>query len=155
MALCRRVSGYEKIGQQTNRFPVITLNKELGVRTGLVSNADSRILKALGDLGAAPYLNPTVISEYERIEKPDRNIWSIACRRAGVAATQAAHVGDEYDADAVGASQAGLRSIWFRPLGESTHVEEDEGKSVPEGAVLAKSLPDVVGFVREWNQVAE
>lgn len=56
--------------------------------------------------------------------------------------------------DVIGAKQAGLRSIWFRPPGE-THVEEDEQKDVPEGVVVAESLLDVVEFVREWNKVDE
>jgi FMN phosphatase YigB (HAD superfamily) len=45
-----------------------------------------------------PFLDPAVVSEREGVEKPDRSIWEIACRRAGVEMGQAAHVGDEYDA---------------------------------------------------------
>lgn len=136
-------------------LPTLTaLNDELGVRTGLISNADSRILKALEDLGAMRHLNPAVISEHEGVEKPDQSIWSTACGRAGLVQAQAAHVGDEYDADVIGAKRAGLRSIWFRPPGE-THVEGDEKKDVPEGVVVAKSLLDVVEFVREWNKAAK
>ncbi|KAG8686217.1 hypothetical protein FRC08_012680, partial [Ceratobasidium sp. 394] len=123
------------------------------VRTGLVSNADLRILKALDDLGAMSFLDPAVVSEREGIEKPDRKMWELACRRAGVELGEAAHVGDEYHADVVGAREAGLRSIWFRPVGEELHREEDVGKDVPEGAVLAERLLDVVGIVKKWNNL--
>ncbi|KAG9103764.1 hypothetical protein FRC06_008222 [Ceratobasidium sp. 370] len=127
--------------------------KALGVRTGLVSNSDSRILEALDDLGVMPFLDPALVSEREGIEKPDRRIWELACRRAGVEADEAAHVGDEYHADVVGAREAGLRSIWFRPVGEALHREEDAGKDVPEGAVLAEALLDVVEIVKKWNSL--
>ncbi|KAG8731791.1 hypothetical protein FRC12_019572, partial [Ceratobasidium sp. 428] len=128
-----------------------TLNSELGVRTGLVSNADSRILKALEDLEVMSLLDPALVSELEGIEKPDRRMWELACQRAGVETTEAAHVGDEYDADVIGAREAGLKSIWFRPVGEELHREQDAGKDVPEGAVLVEKLVDVVEVVRKWN----
>ena len=56
--------------------------------------------------------------------------------------------------DVMGAKRAGLRPIWFRPPGE-THVEGDETRDVPEGVPVAKSLLDVVEFVRKWNKAAE
>ncbi|QRV94240.1 haloacid dehalogenase [Ceratobasidium sp. AG-Ba] len=127
------------------------LNGELGVKTGLVSNADLRILKALDDLGATSLFDPTIISEREGIEKPDRRMWEIACRRAGVEPGEAAHVGDEYDADVVGALNAGLKSIWYRPVGEPLHRDEDAGKQVPRGAELAEHMLDVVEIVKRWN----
>lgn len=55
-------------------------------------------MKALEDLGAMRYLNPALVSEHEGVEKPDQRIWGAACGRAGVELTQAAHVGDEYEA---------------------------------------------------------
>ncbi|KAG9105315.1 hypothetical protein FRC07_009395 [Ceratobasidium sp. 392] len=116
------------------------LNNELGIKTGLVSNSDSRILRALDDLGALTLLDPVLVSEREGIEKPDKRIWELACQRVGVEATEAVHVGDEYNADVLGAREAGLRSIWFRPVGEELHREEDAGKDVPEGAELAEHL---------------
>ncbi|KAG8747809.1 hypothetical protein FRC10_011254 [Ceratobasidium sp. 414] len=125
----------------------------MGVRTGLVSNSDLRILKALDDLGVMSFLDPALVSEREGIEKPDWRIWELACRRAGVEVVEAAHVGDEYHADVVGAREAGLRSIWFRPAGEELHREEDAGKDVPKGAVLAETLLDVVDIVKRWNSL--
>jgi putative hydrolase of the HAD superfamily len=45
--------------------------------------------------------------------KPAREIFSLACRTAGVEPHDAVYVGDLYEIDAVGARQAGLRGIWL------------------------------------------
>ncbi|GAB1524709.1 hypothetical protein RhiTH_007863 [Rhizoctonia solani] len=128
-----------------------TLNNELGIRTGLVSNCDSRIVDALRDLKVANHLDPMVFSEFEKCEKPDVRMWQVACQRAGMEVKEAVHVGDEFDADIVGATRAGVRAIWYRPSGQDTHVEEDATIIVPEGVIVAKKLTDVVDIVRGWN----
>lgn len=94
--------------------PVIVRRlQEHGIKTALVSNADSRMrmcylhfykkqlftsispVSVLADLEVSDYLQPIVTSEIEEIEKPDARLFHIACQRAGVPAVNAAHVGDE------------------------------------------------------------
>lgn len=112
-------------------------------------------------------LHPAVVSDLEGIEKPDPRMWGIACRRAGVAASEAAHVGDEYEAyvilslfgsrltdfrDVLGAHRAGLRPIWFCPPGQDTHVDVDLNRVVPSDVPIVEKFPDVVQIVKQWNQ---
>ena len=49
------------------------------------------------------------------VPKPAREIFNLACRRAGVLPEEAAYVGDDYHSDVVGAKSAGLTSIWYNP----------------------------------------
>lgn len=124
---------------------------DLGVKTGLVSNCDSGILRALEDLGATSFLEPTVISEFEGFGKPDERMWQVACQWAGLPLEQAVHVGDEFDADVLGASRAGVRPIWFRPTGETDRHVNDADRVAPEGVEVVENLIDVVEVVKRWN----
>jgi len=74
------------------------LLKQMGIRTGLVSNTDARMLDVLKDLDATHYLDPILISETEGIEKPSRHIFVRACDLVGVKPEETLHVGDELEA---------------------------------------------------------
>lgn len=53
----------------------------------------------LHDLELSQYLDVIVLSEEEKFEKPSKQIWEAACRRAGVALSHnVLHVGDELEA---------------------------------------------------------
>ncbi|KAL5631237.1 hypothetical protein ACGC1H_006924 [Rhizoctonia solani] len=131
---------------------VSTLQSELGVQTGLVSNCDARILHALEDLEITSHLDPMVISELEKFEKPDAHMWQVACQRSGTELGEAVHVGDDFDADVLGATRAGVRAIWYRPPGQDNNIEGNEENIVPEGVVVVEKLVDIVDIVRRWNQ---
>lgn len=92
--------------------------KELNIRTGLVSNTDSRMrgcypvvfarcvltvctVQALDDLDATRYFDPILISEQEGIEKPAAEIFRRACDRVRVERGETLHVGDELVAQVV------------------------------------------------------
>ena len=53
------------------------------------------LVDVLEDLKVAEYFEPKLISEIEGIEKPDAAMFNLACQRAGVSTSSAAHVGDE------------------------------------------------------------
>ncbi|CAE6479255.1 unnamed protein product [Rhizoctonia solani] len=131
---------------------VSTLQSELGVRTGLVSNCDARILHVLEDLEIASHLDPMIISELEKCEKPDPQMWQVACQRSGTELEEAVHVGDDFEADIVGAARTGVRAIWYRPPGQDNNIEGNEDNIVPEGVTVVEKLVDVVDIVRRWNQ---
>ncbi|KAJ1304811.1 hypothetical protein OPQ81_005946 [Rhizoctonia solani] len=130
---------------------ISSLKTELDIRSGLVSNCDTRILHALEDLEIATYLNPMVISELEKFEKPDPRMWQVACQRSGLDVGEAVHVGDDFDADVVGAMQAGVKAIWYRPPGQDNDKDDME-RVVPKDVMVVERLVDVVDIVRRWNQ---
>jgi len=82
-----------------------------GYALGLISNAPADTNRAVEALGLTRYLGTIVISGSVGYTKPHPEIFRIALRGAGVAAAEAVHVGDLYEADVVGARNAGMEGI--------------------------------------------
>jgi HAD superfamily hydrolase (TIGR01549 family) len=85
-------------------------------RIGIVTNnllAEQR--DKLDYCGLAPLVDTLIASEDVGVSKPDPGIFEIALDRLGVAAADAVMVGDSWANDVAGASQAGIRAIWFNP----------------------------------------
>lgn len=87
-----------------------------GLRLGIVSNADGRVDGLLGDVGLLPYFEVVVDSKAVGFEKPDPRIFHAALEMMGVAAKDAAYVGDVYEIDVAGARAAGMRPVLLDPL---------------------------------------
>ena len=79
------------------------------IRVGILSNATSALVGFLEEIGLLQYFDFTVVSAIEGIKKPDRRIFERALEQAGVEAANAAHVGDMYLEDILGARNAGVR----------------------------------------------
>ena len=78
---------------------------------GLLTNATRDMISTHRKLGLEPYLNFTVTSEEAGGDKPQPPIFLMALERAGVNASEAVHVGDQYKIDIVGARGAGINPI--------------------------------------------
>ena len=53
------------------------------------------------------------------VEKPDRRIFEMALSRAGVSPERAIHVGDDYEADIMGARSTGIEAVLIDRDGRS------------------------------------
>jgi putative hydrolase of the HAD superfamily len=84
-----------------------------GLRLGIVSDMDARLLDVLEHLGIRALFEPVVLSTRAGASKRDGGLFPIALDRAGVAAARAAHVGDSLTADVAGARSAGITPIWL------------------------------------------
>ena len=78
---------------------------------GLVSNAPAETTKTVEALGLSKYLDSVVISGVVGYSKPNPEIFRIAMKELGVGPEEAVHVGDLYEADIVGARNAGIRGL--------------------------------------------
>jgi HAD superfamily hydrolase (TIGR01549 family) len=85
------------------------------VRMAVISNANGTVRAKLERVGLARYFELIVDSHEEGIEKPDPRIFARTLERMGVAATEAAYVGDLYHVDVVGAAAAGLSAFLLDP----------------------------------------
>ena len=65
----------------------------------------------LRELRLLPYFDVVVSSAAVGHRKPDPVVFDLACEEAGVAPSDAVHVGDRPDADGEGAQRAGLRPV--------------------------------------------
>ena len=79
------------------------------IRIGILSNATSAMVGFLEEIGLLQYFDFTIVSAIVGTKKPDRRIFERALEQAGVEAASAAHVGDMYLEDILGARKVGVR----------------------------------------------
>ncbi|HEV2606828.1 MAG TPA: HAD family hydrolase, partial [Xanthomonadaceae bacterium] len=73
--------------------------------------------------------------------KPDAGIFHAACTRLGIAPSDVLHVGDDPEADIVGAARAGLRTCWVNRRGERwLHTDVSPDLNIGHLGVLADWL---------------
>lgn len=91
----------------------LTHAKGHGWKIAIVTNGTTtqQTLK-IQRVGLAPYVDAVVISEAERVKKPDLKIFQIAAQRLNVELTGGWVVGDHPTADIAGGQAAGLETGW-------------------------------------------
>ncbi len=95
----------------------LALVRRSGARAAAISNSNGSALSMLTAVGLGPHLEFVVDSGEVGVEKPHPRIFELALDRAGVAASDAAYIGDFYSIDARGAGAAGLRPVLLDPGG--------------------------------------
>jgi putative hydrolase of the HAD superfamily len=103
-----------------------------GLRLGVVSNFDRRLYAILTNLDVLSRFDHVVISSEVGADKPSPRIFGEALRRFQVDPTEVLHVGDEEEADGVGA----------RAVGISTFVLGKDGDWNALAAHLLTSCPE-------------
>lgn len=89
--------------------------QQQGYLLGIISNGRGEFqTKAISGLGIQDYVDVMLISEIEGVRKPATEIFHRAMTRLGVSAQNSVFVGDNPDADILGAKSAGMRTIWKR-----------------------------------------
>jgi HAD superfamily hydrolase (TIGR01549 family) len=87
-------------------------------RIGIISNnVTAEQLEKMAACGLDRLVDAVVISEAVGVAKPAPEIFGIALARLGADPADAVMIGDSWTADVCGARAAGIRAIWFNPLG--------------------------------------
>ncbi|MCC6904630.1 MAG: HAD family hydrolase [Anaerolineae bacterium] len=101
---------------------LLTALKQAGRQVGLISNRHRPLAHAVDELGIAEYFDFTLAAGEIDIWKPDPRIFHAALDIAGgVAPEKAVYIGDNYYADVVGATQAGMSAILIDEHGAYEH----------------------------------
>jgi putative hydrolase of the HAD superfamily len=112
-------------------------------RIGIVSNNlfDEQRDK-LEHCGLAGFIDALVVSERVGVSKPDPAIFVAALEALQCDAAETVMVGDSWPADIAGARAAGIRPIWFNPLGAKPPDGEPvaELRSLEPAAVVAELI---------------
>lgn len=111
--------------------------KAAGLVVGVVSNSNGNAHALLKRAGIGADLDFVIDSGVVGVEKPDPRIFELALRQAGVAAHEAAYVGDLYSIDVLGSRAAGLHPILLDP----------RGFWGPRDCAVARDLADVALMV--------
>jgi putative hydrolase of the HAD superfamily len=115
-----------------------------GMRIGIISNWDKRLVRLMRELEVGDLLHAIVSSADVGLRKPDPRIFELACERVGVAPSECVHVGDHHYADVLGATAAGMRAVLIdrhgtpQPAGPEPIATLDE----LEGALGLDGGPD-------------
>ncbi len=83
--------------------------------------------------GLKDYFPYMLTAETAGIKKPDVRIFERALMDTGAQTTNSVMIGDSYEADILGAKNAGLRTIWF-------HTTQEV---IPDGEVVIHDLADL------------
>ncbi len=88
-----------------------------GVRLGVVSNFDARLIPLLAGLKLDHYFSVVVHSTQVGYAKPHPQIFQIALERMGTLPVQTLHIGDSWTEDVLGAQALGINALWLNRKG--------------------------------------
>lgn len=113
--IARRV--YDEFGRPerwrpySDVVPALLELRSAGVKTGIISNWDTRLGALVQGLGLAHLFDLVISSAEVGLRKPDPRIFVLACERLGVEPRHAVHVGDHHYADVLGARAVGITPV--------------------------------------------
>lgn len=90
-----------------------------GYRLGVVSNFYGNVATLCEEAGFGPYLDAVLDSAVVGLRKPDTALFTAALEQLGVAAAEAAMVGDSFDRDVRPARRVGMHAYWVSPPGRA------------------------------------
>ena len=91
--------------------PALTELRNEGFILGLISNIERDMTPLLAETGLQSLLHVVVTSLDTGFSKPQPQIFQEALKKAGVKASEAIYVGDQYQVDVGGANKAGMKGI--------------------------------------------
>ncbi|RPI25433.1 MAG: HAD family hydrolase [Acidobacteria bacterium] len=94
---------------------VLPALRDKGLKIGLVTNYDSRVLDVLVALGIRSLFDCVTISTLAGAAKPDPRIFAEACAALSSLPSDACHIGDDPEEDWEGARQTGMHAILYDP----------------------------------------
>lgn len=110
---------YEQFGGAASwrLFPetleVIHEIRKRGKKIVIVSNWDSRLFRICEEFQIRHLFEDILASAVVGASKPNRAIFDLALKKAGVEASEAVHIGDSMKDDIQGALAAGIHAIWI------------------------------------------
>ena len=107
---------------------------------GVVTNGNADVRR----LGLADFFRFALCAEDMGVGKPDPRPFQEAMRLGDATPSNSVHIGDHPGDDIAGAQRAGMRAIWYNPLGKDWAAD---GR--PDAEVA--SLVEVAGVLREWG----
>jgi putative hydrolase of the HAD superfamily len=93
-------------------------------KLGLITNGESEQQRSkIQKLGLGPYLSTIIISREVDCAKPEKAIFELAAKQAGVNVKDCLYVGDRLQTDALSCQKAGMKGIWLDRQGKGVDGE--------------------------------
>ncbi|HVV09849.1 HAD family hydrolase [Amycolatopsis sp.] len=118
-------------------LPCLDWLRAAGVLLAAVTNASGNHQRTkLADLGLARFFDHVAIAGEVGVAKPDPVMFHSVCATLGCDPSEAAHVGDKLQTDAVGARDAGLEGVWL-------DRHDVAGEDLPDGVHVIAGLDEL------------
>lgn len=115
--------------------------KKRGIRIGIGTDMTAEIqFQKLDKLGFLPYVDFLVSSEEAMAEKPSPEFFKACLSKAECKAEECVFIGDSKKKDCIGANQAGMHGIWFRPASKA------DGSDVP----AVEKMSQVISLIERF-----
>ena len=83
------------------------------------------------------YIDFMVCSEEAGAEKPDKVFFDLCLKKVGCASKECLFVGDSLKKDVLGARNAGMQAVWFRP----------QGKEPEQNIYQIRNMKELISFL--------
>ena len=103
--------------------PTLNRLRDDGYTLGLISNAPPETVNVIDSLGLPRYLPVIIVSGVVGYSKPNPEIFKIALSAAGVEPEESIHVGDIFEADVLGARNAGIQGVLIDREGTQARID--------------------------------
>jgi putative hydrolase of the HAD superfamily len=120
--------------------------KQLGCKTGLLSNCSIEIPIVWPETPFAPLIESAVFSSRVSLRKPDARIYALACERLGIAPRECLYVADGENFELAGAANAGLSPVLVRNAEQDISRELHREAQEWQGPVIVE-LREILGML--------
>lgn len=111
-----------------------------GIPVGIISNSEGRLAELLAELGEESPFRVIIDSGRVGVDKPNPRIFQLTAEGMQTDLSRIVHVGDAWEADVIGARNAGARAVWFAPTDE---------RALPSGVVACRDASELRGALRK------
>ena len=105
-------------------IPTFKIIRNKDLKTGILTNFEASIQSICRELGLESYIDVIITSGEAGADKPQPRIFQYALSKAGVEASEAIHVGDQYKIDIEGAKGVGISPLLLDRFNIYPDVEE-------------------------------
>ena len=119
-------------------LPTLKTLKERGLVLGMLTNLSQDMDAVFTRLGLEPYIDFAVTPGEAGADKPQPPIFLMALERARAKASEAVHVGDQYNIDIIGARGVGIKAILLDRYDQYPEVTD---------CPRIRALPEIVNFI--------
>ena len=117
--------------------PTLARLRRAGVPLHVISGHVDYLPIIIAKLGWSGLFETVTFTQEVGVQKPDPRVFRFALRRAGVEPAESVYVGDSWDADYVGARNAGMLAVWLNRA----------GRPLPEPCRQIRTLRDLEGLL--------
>lgn len=117
--------------------------KKNGFKLGIITNGPSTQYKKIDQLGLRSLFDIILVSDEVGYPKPQKEIFNIACKMLHIKNEEACYIGDHFTNDIIGATNAGLKAVWYTYRG---YPENSDIALLPPNTTVIYDIKNIIGL---------